>query len=64
MLEIECMDEWFKIINPGEPVDPCFGLSTIELEPEHIKALIDGKQIYTTINCAEYAIIIKRKDPA
>lgn len=62
-METECMDEWFKIITPGEPVDQCYGLTTIELEPEHIKALVEGKQIYTTINCAEYAIILTMSGP-
>lgn len=59
---IEAMDEKLEIINPGDPVDTCYGLNVIELNPEHIAALIAGKQIYTTINCAEYAIIIKIRE--
>ena len=56
------MDEILKIITPGELVEPCYGLTTIELEPAHIEALIEGKQIYATINCAEYAIILNLID--
>lgn len=52
-------NEYLEIINPGESVDPCYGLEIIELEPKHINALMEGKQIYTTINCDEYAIIVK-----
>lgn len=52
-------NEYLEIITPGEPVDTCYGLEIIELEPEHINALMEGKQIYTTINCGEYAIIVK-----
>ena len=52
-------NEHVKIITPGEPVDTCYGLEIIELEPDHINALMEGKQIYTTINCSEYAIIVK-----
>lgn len=55
------MDNYLEIITPGEPVDTCYGLELIELEPEHIDALIEGKQIYTTINCSEYAIIVKMR---
>ena len=51
-----------EIITPGEPVDTCYGLELIELTPEHIKALMEGKQIYTTINCGEYAIIVKMRE--
>ena len=55
------MDNYLEIITPGEPVDTCYGLELIELEPEHINALIEGKQIYTTINLDEYAIIVKMR---
>jgi len=54
-------DEYLEIITPGEHVDPCYGLEEIELEPKHINALLEGKQIYTTINCGEYAIIVKMR---
>lgn len=56
------MDNDFQIINPGEDVDPCYGLCTLVLELEHINALIQGKELYTTINVGEYAIIIKRSE--
>lgn len=62
MNEIEAMDEKLEIINAGDPVDTCYGLNVIELEPKHMAAIIMGKQLYATINCAEYAIIIKRKE--
>lgn len=54
-------DEYLEIITPGEPVDTCYGLEIIELEPDHINALKEGKQLYTTINCGEYAIIVKMR---
>lgn len=55
-------NEDFAIISPGESVDACYGLETFELELKHINALMEGKQLYTTVNCGEYAIIVKYKD--
>ena len=54
-------DNSLKIINPGDDIDTCYGLNKIELEPEHLLALIECKELYCTINVGEYAIIIKRK---
>lgn len=56
------MDNDFQIINHGDNVDPCYGMCTLELEQDHILALMEGKELYTTINVGEYAIIIKRKE--
>jgi hypothetical protein len=36
-------------------------MELIELESEHINALLEDKQLYTTINCGEYAVIVKRR---
>jgi len=54
-------ENYLKIINLGEDVNPCYGLELIELEPKYVNALLEGKQIYTTINCDEYAVIVKTR---
>lgn len=54
-------ENYLKIINPGEDVDTCYGLELIELEPKYVNALLEGKQLYTNINCGEYAVIVKTR---
>ena len=49
------------ILEKGEKADHCYGLTTEYITDEMIQALKDGKRLYFTINCDEYAVVIKYK---
>lgn len=40
----------------------CYGSETHTISKEDIQALLDGKQLATTINCSEYSIFIVLDD--
>ena len=37
----------------------CYGAETFEVSRDDIQALLDGKELATTINCDEYSIFIR-----
>ena len=50
----------FIVLEKGEKADYLYGGGIYYITKEDIKALLDGKRLYTSIN-DEYAIVIKRK---
>lgn len=51
----------FTILKTNEEPNPCYGMETFEISLEDIAALLVGGRLYTTINCGEYAIVIKKE---
>lgn len=49
----------FTIYEKNEKVDACYGMEEYKITKEDMDALINGKKLYTTINCGEYAIVIE-----
>ena len=45
-----------------DEIDTCYGWEEYIITQEEIQALLDGKRLYTTINCDEYAITIKMEE--
>lgn len=45
-----------------DEIDACYGWEEYIITQEEIQALLDGKRLYTTINCDEYAITIKMEE--
>ena len=48
----------FDIFDKDEEVDHCYGLETFTMTESDLNALLNGKKLYTQINCGEYAIEI------
>ena len=57
------MESNFEIIentyNAQDEYGHCYGSETYNISKEDIEALLNGKQLATTINCGEYSIFIK-----
>lgn len=51
----------FIAYSEKEKVDPCYGLEDFYITDEDIENLKKGKKLYTTINCDEYAIVLRYK---
>lgn len=47
----------FSEFADGE-LDPLYGMDTYRITDEDIEALKNGKILYSTVNCGEYAIVI------
>ena len=53
-----------RILKNREKAYPCYGIETQYITDEMIKALKDGKRLYTRVQDGEYALVIKYKKGA
>ena len=49
----------FEIKKIDDKLDTCYGMERYKMSKNDILALEQGKLLYTTINCDEYAIVIE-----
>lgn len=49
----------FEIVDKDAKINTCYGLEAFRITKEDIVALLSGKELYSTVNCGEYAITIE-----